>query len=119
MEKDYFYKLELMNEESYGPFWNEAQEIGLKCWLSGGRVIRNKKTWYAHLHKGKKYGRGYMLNNLHLEKGAIFTKNWFHFKKAWSKQTLPLQYLIKHFWPIPGWDEGKYEKLFKEPFFKS
>jgi len=107
MKKKYFYELELMDEENYGSFWNEAQEIGLKCWLSGGRVVTNKNTWYAHLHKGKKYGRGYTLENSLLTKGATFTKNWFIFKKAWEKQTKPLSWLIEKFWPVPTWPEDR------------
>src|SRR3990167_678554 len=54
MEKDYFYKLNLMDETGYGQFAQEAQEIGFKCWLSGGKLMINKKTFYAHLHKGNK-----------------------------------------------------------------
>jgi glycosyltransferase involved in cell wall biosynthesis len=33
----YFQFLELMDHGSYGKFWSEFQEIGFKCWLSGGR----------------------------------------------------------------------------------
>ena len=61
MHKDYFYWLDLMDEENYGHFSNEFQEIGLKVWLSGGEVKRDKRCWYAHLHKGRKYGRGWPL----------------------------------------------------------
>lgn len=110
MHKDYFYKLELMDEDSYGHFWNEFQEIGLKCWLSGGRVIRNKKTWYAHLHKGKTYGRGYFLSKGSLTQGAEHTKKWMVFKEAWDKQTLPIEYLITKFYPVPGWN-AKYARF--------
>lgn len=102
MHKSYFYELELMDEENYGTFWNEFQEIGLKCWLSGGRVIVNKTTWYAHLHKGKKYGRGYTLQEDQLRKGAEFTKNWMTMGKAWPKQTLPIEWLVEKFNP-PTW----------------
>ena len=48
-----------LNEYGYGSFAQEFQEIGNKTWLGGGAVKINKKTWYAHLHKGKKYGRMY------------------------------------------------------------
>jgi len=48
-----------MSEEGYGQFSQEAQEIGLKTWLGGGALKVNKKTYYAHLHKGKTYGRMY------------------------------------------------------------
>src|SRR4030043_492528 len=30
----------------------ESEEMANKTWLSGGKVMVNKKTWYAHLHKG-------------------------------------------------------------------
>jgi glycosyltransferase involved in cell wall biosynthesis len=112
MEKDYFYKLDLMDEKNYGTFWNEAQEIGLKSWLSGGKVMTNKKTWYAHLHKGKKYGRGYKITNRTIEQGAMFTNKWPH-NEAWDKQTIPFEWLIEHFWPLPGWPNDWKERLLK------
>lgn len=116
MKKSYFEELELLDDINYGPFGCEFQEVGFKCWLSGGRVVRNKNTWYAHLHKGKKYGRGYFLNSKDVKKANDYTNKWINFKETWSKQTLPLSWLIKHFWPIPDWTEEKYEKLFGEKF---
>jgi len=112
MYRDYFYQLELMDEANYGTFWNEAQEIGFKCWLSGGRVVTNKKTWYAHLHKGKKYGRMYSLDHSQMPIGATYTKKWMT-DSAWDKQTLPFKWLIKKFWPLPGWPED-WEKQLKD-----
>lgn len=111
MKRDYFYFLELMDYENFGPFWNEAQELGFKCWLSDGKVMRNKKTWYAHLHKGKKYGRGYSLDGSWLNKGAEYTRQWLTTEKMWHKQKYPLTWLIERFMPIPGWPEDR--KLWK------
>ena len=108
---DHFYELELMDEQSYGPFWNESQEILLKCWLSGGRGVINKNTWYAHLHKGSKHGRGYKLPESWLQQGATFTKNWI-WNDAWDKQTKPFSWLIEHFWPVPTWPENWEELLY-------
>lgn len=105
MERDYFYFLELMDDTNYGTFWNEFQEIGLKTWLSGGRVVVNKNTWYAHLHKGKKYGRGYSLAEAELVKGRNYTIKWFEQEYLWKKQIYPLRWLISKFWPVPGWPE--------------
>lgn len=84
MKRSYFYKLELMDEKTYGTFWSEFQEIGLKCWLSGGRVLVNKKTWYAHWHKTG--GRGYNLD----EKNELK-----EFK--WHKQIYPIEWLFEKF----------------------
>lgn len=111
MHAAYFNELELMDEANYGTFWNEFQEIGLKCWLSGGKVMVNKKAKYFHLHKGTKYGRGYRLEESQLKKGAGFTKNWI-WNEAWPKQTLPFKWLIEHFWPVPSWPENWEEVLY-------
>lgn len=110
MPTKHFHKMELMDEKNYGEFWNEAQEIGLKTWLSGGRVVTNKKTWYAHLHKGKKYGRGYRISNRTIEQGAMFGNKWID-NKAWGKQTKPFSWIIEHFWPVPGWPDNWKEIL--------
>lgn len=108
MRRDYFHRLELMDEASYGSFWNEAQELLLKNQLSGGRSVVNKKTWYAHLHKGRTYGRGYSLSNDTLNQGAAYTKRWLGpVGYAWDKQTLPLSWLIEKFWPVPGWPDDR------------
>lgn len=109
MHKDYFYELELMDEKNYGTFFGEFQEIALKCWLSGGRVIRNKNTWYAHWYKGKH--RGYSLKqDVRVERD--FVMKWMKMKEAWGKQQLPVEWLIQKFAPVPGWNniqENEYE----------
>ena len=102
MTKEYFNFLELMDEELYGSFWKEAQEIGFKCWLSGGRVVRNKKTWYAHLHKGKKYGRGYKLNKDGNQVHNDNIQKWMN-EKTWHKQKYNMAYLIRKFPGCPMW----------------
>lgn len=104
MHKSYFHKLELEDELNYGTFANEFQEIGLKCWLSGGKVVTNKKVWYAHFHKTK--GRGYSLERSQIEKAKSYTKRWLT-NTAWHKQTLSFAWLIEKFWPVPGWPEDR------------
>lgn len=102
MKKSYFYELELMDEATYGTFYNEAQEICFKAWLSGGRVKVNKKTWYAHLHKGKKYGRGYALGGNQRPIASAAMRQWVE-GKGWHKQTLPFSYLLEIFPDMPTW----------------
>lgn len=107
---EYFYELDLMDEESFGPFWCEAQEVLMKAWLSGGRCVVNKTTWYAHLHKGSKHGRGYNLPEKWLKQGRNQAMKWIR-NDAWSKQTVPFSYLIEKFWPLPGWPDNWREQL--------
>jgi hypothetical protein len=103
MPREFFKKLGLYDVERYGTFSNEFQEVGLKAWLSGGRVVVNKKTWYAHLHKGKKYGRGWPLGRHDADQAAQYTKKWVT-DEAWDeRQVRPFKWLIHKFWPVPGW----------------
>ena len=111
MHRDYFYKLGLMDEENWGTFWCESQELAFKCILSGGKYITNKNTWYAHLHKGKEIGRGYSLDHSLLIQGRNRAMRYFEGEKVEKNQLYPLSYLIEKFMPMPGWDEQKIKDL--------
>ena len=107
-----------MEEEGYGPFTQEAQEICNKTWFSGGRVVVNKKTWYAHWHKGKN-GKGYGFSNQQYrvhqadkENGRRFCID-FWMNNRWEKRTRDFAWFINHFWPIPSWTEDWQAQLNK------
>lgn len=91
----------------YGTFTMEAQEVSMKTWLTGGRVVVNKKTWYAHWHKGKK-GKGYAFTNEQyrrhqegMEKGRLYAiEYWLNtrdFKYDWD------WFVTEKFPDMPGW----------------
>ena len=111
MRRPYFEFLDLMDEENYGTFANEAVEIALKAWLSGGRVVVNKKTWYAHYHKPTAHGRGYRMSRTDTGKGYAFARRWIRNDTGWSKQTRPFSWLIEHFFPIPTWPTDWQERF--------
>ena len=88
----------------YGNFIQEFQELGLKVWLGGGEVKVNKKTWYAHLHKGQKYGRGYSMGaSRHREGKAFATRYWM--LDQWEERKHDLRWLVEKFAPVPTWPE--------------
>ena len=89
----------------YGPFVQEFQEIGNKTWLSGGRVAVNKKTWYAHLHKGKKYGRGYFISKKEVIHGNHYSVD-FWMNNRWGERKYDLEWLIDKFSPVPSWPDN-------------
>lgn len=103
MTKNYFENvLHGLNEDDFGNIAQEAQEISNKTWLGGGRLLVNKKTWYAHLHKGKQYGRMYHLN----ERNEIRAHNkaaayWMN--NQWEGRVHDLEWLIEKFSPVPTW----------------
>ena len=105
-----------MNTDMYGPFTQEAQEIGNKTWLGGGRLIVNKKTWYAHFHKGNK-GKGYGFSNAQYmqfsadkEKGRVFCIDYW-LNNKWENRVHDFEWLVEKFWPIPTWPDNWKEQL--------
>lgn len=114
MHKAYFWDfLGGMSEIGYGSFTQEPQEIGLKCWLGGGRLVVNKKCWYAHLHKGKTYGRMWRMGRVdeeQIRQGHLWSaKYWM--TNAWPDRVHDLEWLIEKFSPVPTWGED-WQKMF-------
>jgi glycosyltransferase involved in cell wall biosynthesis len=110
IEKEQLESLGYPDCENYGYCGNEAQEIGFKVWLSGGRVVRNKKTWYGHLHKSKKTGgRGFFINRKEKDKSTQYSA-WCWMNNAWPGQKRPFKWLIDKFWPLEGWPEDWHKR---------
>ncbi len=87
----------------YGSFIQEFQEIGLKTWLGGGACMVTKRTWYAHLYKGKKYGRGYSMQGFNHEAGRDYCTDFWMHDRPFFGRVYPLRWLIERFWPVPTW----------------
>ena len=99
-----------LSEVGYGSFVREAQEIGLKTFLSGGRVLVNKKTWYAHLHKGTTFGRGYYIDKMKMIDGNKYCDD-FWFNNRWGKAIHDMAWFIERFMPMPNWTPELIEKV--------
>lgn len=109
MHKDYFWKFGGLQEEGYGQFIQESQQLMLRVWLSGGQVKVNKNTWYAHLWKGRKWGRMYELSRAESKVGEIYSaKFWYtnEWNQSWPKKIHNLDWLIDKFWPVPTWPDN-------------
>ena len=104
-----------MSEVGYGHFVREAQEIGLKTFLSGGRVYTNKKTWYAHLHKGKTYGRMYFLDARVMDAGNKYCDSYW-FGNKWEGAKYDLAWLIERFGgdKVPTWTKELIDSVRKK-----
>lgn len=108
-----------MEDEDYGPFTQEAQEISNKTWMSGGRCLVNKKTWYAHLHKGAR-GKGYGFSTEQYkkhcelnEKGRLYCID-FWVNDRWAERKINFRDIINRFWPVPGWPEDWETRLHED-----
>jgi len=110
MTKEYFHKLNLMDATGYGQFVQEAQEIGFKCWLSGGKLIINKKTFYAHLHKGRHYGRFYKMPGGNAEADSWSAEHWLNDREP--NMVHKFEWFIDTKFPgMPGWDADWKEQI--------
>jgi len=94
-----------MNEHGYGSFSQEPQEIGMKTWLGGGEIKVNKKTWYAHLHKGKTFGRMYHQSQREIIEGHNYSA-WFWATNQWKNRIHDLKWFVEKFWLMPTWPEN-------------
>jgi len=104
MKKDYFRPLSSIG---YGTFIQESQEICLRAWLSGGKVLVNKNTWYAHLWKGKTHGRMYPLSREESKRGEIYSADFWYNNRGKKELGLihDFEWLVDKFWPIPTWHD--------------
>ncbi len=95
-------------DERHGSWGQMAVELSFKAWLSGGRMVVNKRCWFAHLARTQK-GFGFPYSH---KKGAI-TQARKHSRDIWINGKWPqavhkYDWLIKKFSPLPGW--GKEQK---------
>lgn len=94
MSRKHFDWLGGLQEEGYGTFVLEPLEIALKTWLGGGRVVVNKKTWYAHQHR--KFGRTHQVPDKDfLASNAYALDFWLN--NRWDKRIHDLEWLIDKF----------------------
>lgn len=90
-------------EGEYGNFAQESQEIGFKTWLGGGRLVVNKKTWYAHLYKGRQYGRMYRLDDADHKRGSSWSADYW-LNNKWEGRVHDFAWFINEKFPgMPSW----------------
>lgn len=102
MARSYWDRLGPLESSMYGNFVHEFQELGLKAWLGGGAVKVFKGTYYAHLYKGARYGRGYTLGRSGHVNGSAFC-TWYWMTDQWAQRVHDLKWLIEKFAPVPSW----------------
>ena len=93
-------------DETFGSWGSQGIEVAVKTWLSGGRVICNQKTWYAHLFRtqGGDFGFPYDISGRQVDRAKKHAHDLF-FNNKWPHQKYPLSWLIDKFWPVPGWND--------------
>jgi len=102
MTADHFRRLHGLDEDLWGPWSMEQQEIALKTWLGGGRVVVNKNVWNAHYHKP------------FTERARVWTEyeksedyrtherfTRYFVCNQWEERVHDFDWLVERFWPLP------------------
>ena len=104
MTKDKYFELGVC-DETWGSWGQQGTEVACKTWLSGGRVLVNKRTWYAHMFRtqGGDFGFPYPLSGSQVDHARKSSREILQGDK-WDKAVHPFSWLVEKFSPIPDWD---------------
>jgi glycosyltransferase involved in cell wall biosynthesis len=111
IHRDRFWDLDGM-DEGHGSWGQFGTELACKTWLSGGKMITSKKTWFGHMFRTGNFkgafGRGdsfpYEISGNAQERAKIYSRDlWLNDK--WPKAKRTLSWFVDHFKPVPGWHD--------------
>jgi len=100
--RERYFALDLCSE-SFHSWGQQGVEVACKTWLSGGRVLVNRTTWYAHMFRtqGGDFGFPYENPQTEVVKNRELSRDLFA-GDNWDKAIHPFSWLIDKFNP-PGW----------------
>lgn len=100
-----YWELDICDEQ-HGSWGQQGVEIACKTWLSGGRLVTTKKTWYSHMFRtqGGDFGFPYPLSGSDVEKARKYSRHlWLN--DSWPKAIHSFQWLLDKFAPVPDWHD--------------
>uniref|UniRef100_A0A6M3J2K6 Putative glycosyltransferase n=1 Tax=viral metagenome TaxID=1070528 RepID=A0A6M3J2K6_9ZZZZ len=100
-----YLELDLCSED-FKSWGQQGVEVACKTWLSGGSVMVNHKTWYAHMFRtqGGDFSFPYRNPGNEVVANRAYSKDLFAGDK-WPLATRKFQWLIDKFNP-PGWGDA-------------
>jgi glycosyltransferase involved in cell wall biosynthesis len=110
LERERFWALGGMDER-HGSWGQFGTEWACKSWLSGGKLITTRKTWFAHMFRTGNFATNghstwpYPISQSQIDQARQYSRDlWLNDK--WPQATRKLQWLIDRFAPVPDWHEG-------------
>ena len=98
-------------DERHGSWGQMGTELGCKAWLSGGQVLVNRRTWFAHLFRTRAdFSFPYKITHAEQEKAREYSRALWR-NGQWPKAKHTLGWLVDKFWPVPGWTEAQRAEL--------
>jgi glycosyltransferase involved in cell wall biosynthesis len=107
MHRERYWELGGLDEE-HGSWGQMGTEIACKSWLSGGRHVVNRRTWFAHMFRTQNgFKFPYPLSGRQVRHARNYSNDLWKNNK-WPGQKRNLQWIIDKFHP-PGWEAEKIE----------
>lgn len=109
--RENYFKLKLCEQE-HGSWGNQGIEVACKTWLSGGKVLANHSTWYAHLFRTQGADFNFPYRNFQSKIKETKANVWNQIVEGkCPHQKLKVSWLIERFMPVPGWDDKSLQEL--------
>ncbi|MAG60146.1 hypothetical protein CMO96_05170 [Candidatus Woesebacteria bacterium] len=104
--KEKWFELDICSED-FNSWGQQGVEVACKTWLSGGRVIVNLRTWYAHMFRtrGGDFGFPYSNPQDKVNENREMSRELFQ-KDKWPLATRKFQWILDKFNP-PDWEVTK------------
>lgn len=103
LDRERYWKLGGMDEK-HGSWGQMGTELACKTWLSGGRMVTHRGTWFAHMFRTRQSeGFGFPYENkggARIRAQEYSRDLWMNDK--WPGQVLPLAWLVNKFKPLYG-----------------
>ena len=108
MHRDRYWELG-GSDEAHGSWGQMGVEISCKTWLSGGRQVVNKRTWFSHMFRtkqGPEWGFPYKQSGSQVNNARKYSRRlWMG--NEWPQAVHKLDWLLEKFKPVPTWHEKK------------
>jgi len=104
MDREKYWELNIL-DEAHGSWGQMGTEIGAKVWLSGGKLICDRRTWFAHMFRtqGGDFGFPYKQSGRQVENARKYSKELWLGNK-WPKAIHDINWLVEKFNPT-GWND--------------
>jgi glycosyltransferase involved in cell wall biosynthesis len=110
LSRDKYWELDICDEK-LGNWGSQGIEVACKTWLSGGRVLINHKTWYAHLFRTNAVLHfPWPTSGSEQQKTRDKVKDLL-WNNKWPQAIHPVSWLVERFWPVHGWTKEALEQL--------
>lgn len=110
LTRERYFALNICDESAFSSWGQQGTEVACKTWLSGGRLVCCRRTWFAHLFRtqGGDFGFPYPQSQSAIDRNRETSRELF-IGDTWPGAVRPFQWIIDHFAPIPDWtpDTGK------------